>query len=280
MKKYVLSAFADEYADSFEDQLAAMSRLGVKYTELRFLDGKNVSALTEEDILSAKALLSHYGISVSAIGSPIGKIKLDDDIDAHFAMAERVFSYAKLLGASFVRVFSFYAPDGEDIHEREAEVFALMERLVSLASKHGVTLCHENEAKIYGDTADRCLRLLEHLGGRLCAVFDMGNFVLEGEDPMRAYEVLFPFVRYFHIKDALYAGAITPPGCGEAHIKELITMHAERAEGDFFITLEPHLQTFSGLNTLVGRSFDNPYKYETQEKAFEDALSKLRVLLF
>ena len=51
MKKYVLSAFADEYADSFEDQLAAMSRLGVKYTELRFLDGKNVSALTEEDLI-------------------------------------------------------------------------------------------------------------------------------------------------------------------------------------------------------------------------------------
>ena len=46
-----------------------------------------------------------------------------------------------------------------------------------------------------------------------------------------------------------------------------------------FIALEPHLQTFSGLHALVGKSFDNPYKYETQELAFTDAVAHLKALL-
>ena len=54
-----------------------------------------------------------------------------------------------------------------------------------------------------------------------------------------------------------------------------------KAEGkkDTFMTLEPHLQTFSGLNALVGKKFDNPYKYENQQVAFTDAVEKLRGLV-
>lgn len=279
MKKLLLSAFADEYASGFEEQLRALCRLGIDFIELRFVDGKNFSALSREELAYVKELLSRYGVRPSAIGSPIGKIRLDEDVEAHLSLAERVFSYAEELGAKFVRIFSFYAPEGEDIADHEEEVFSLMEKLLLMAKKHGVTLCHENEAKIYGDTAERCHRLLKHFGGELGAVFDMGNFVLEGEDPVAAYGRLYPFVRYFHVKDALFAGAITPPGSGEARIPELLSAHLERAEGDFFVTLEPHLQTFSGLNALVGRSFDNPYKYETQEAAFEDAHAKLSEIL-
>ena len=45
------------------------------------------------------------------------------------------------------------------------------------------------------------------------------------------------------------------------------------------MTLEPHLQTFSGLNALVGKAFENPYKYENQQVAFTDAVEKLRELV-
>ena len=58
-------------------------------------------------------------------------------------------------------------------------------------------------------------------------------------------------------------------------------LHDYRINGkkDTFITLEPHLQTFAGLNALVGKSFENPYKYENQEEAFADAVRCLRGLL-
>ena len=39
------------------------------------------------------------------------------------------------------------------------------------------------------------------------------------------------------------------------------------------------MQTFSGLNALVGKSFDNPYKFENQQVAFEEALRCLKEAL-
>ena len=119
MKKLLLSAFADEYASGFEEQLRALCRLGIDFIELRFVDGKNFSALSREELAYVKELLSRYGVRPSAIGSPIGKIRLDEDVEAHLSLAERVFSYAEELGAKFVRIFSFYAPEGEDIADHE-----------------------------------------------------------------------------------------------------------------------------------------------------------------
>ena len=155
-----------------------------------------------------------------------------------------------------------------------------LEKMLLLARTSGVTLCHENEAKIYGDIPARCRELLDHFGGELKCVFDMGNFVLEGVDPFpSAYELLKPYIAYFHIKDSLAAGAIVPPGKGEAKIKEILSAHMQSAKEDFFVSLEPHLQTFSGLNALVGRSFENPYQYPDAKVAFADAVTKFKELI-
>ncbi|MBQ7090213.1 MAG: sugar phosphate isomerase/epimerase [Clostridia bacterium] len=275
--KMILSAFADEYADSFAEQLESLKRFGIGYIELRHVDGKNISALNGEEIERVKAMLDSAGIQVSAIGSPIGKIAPDGDLAGHFEMAERVFAMAQRLGAKYVRLFSFYPPKGEEIRSKRAEVLALLEKLIRLAEKYDVILCHENEAKIYGSTPEACRDLLDHFGGALKCVFDMGNFVLEGVDPYpSAYELLKKDIAYFHIKDALFEGAIVPPGKGEAKIKEILAAHAADAKEPFFVSLEPHLQTFSGLNALVGRSFENPYQYEDAASAFTDAVEKLR----
>ena len=70
-----------------------------------------------------------------------------------------------------------------------------------------------------------------------------------------------------------------PPGKGEAQIQAILNKYKAEGKKDTFITLEPHLQTFAGLNALVGKKFDNPYKYENQQVAFTDAVEKLRELL-
>lgn len=279
MAKIILSGFFDEHSDSFDGQLEAMKGYGVKNVEIRHVDKKNVSVLTKEEVAEVKAKLDNYGFGVSAIGSPLGKIKLDGDMDAHMETARRVFETANTLGAEYIRVFSFYAPDGKDITAMRSEVIDALGRMLDIAKEHGVTLCHENEAEIYGATPERCLDLLESFGGELGCVFDMGNFVLENEEPVAAYKMLREHIRYFHIKDALYEGAIVPPGCGNAKIGEILSEHKAFAKNDFFISLEPHLQLFSGLNALVGRSFENPYKYNDAQSAFTDAYNKLLELI-
>ena len=279
MGKILLSAFSDEFADAFDEQLAGMRDFGIDYIELRHVDKINVSALTEGQVAEAKRKLDASGIRVSAIGSPLGKCRLDE-IDAHLETAKRVFETACALDTSFVRVFSFYAPEGREITSMRGEVLDALERLVLLAREHGVILCHENEAKIYGDVPTRCLELIRHFGGELKCVFDMGNFVLEGVDPYpEAYKLLREHIAYFHIKDALAAGAIVPPGAGDAHIKELLDAHRSYAKEDFFVSLEPHLQVFSGLDGLVGRAFQNPYEYPDAKTAFTDAVTKIKELI-
>ena len=275
-----LSAFADEYADSFDGQLAICKELGIPCIELRFIDGKNICTVSDEVLDEVEGKLKAYGIGVSAIGSPVGKIKLDDNMEEHLALAERAFAIAKRLGAKYVRIFSFYLPEGKTREECKEEVFAAMEKIILLAEKYGVTPCHENEAKIYGESPECCLQLLQYFEGRLKAVFDMGNFVLDGHDPYpSAYNTLKDYIAYFHIKDSLFAGAIVPPGKGEAKIKEVLDDYRKTATATTFITLEPHLQTFSGLNALVGKAFDNPYKFETKEIAFRTAYEELCKLL-
>ena len=279
MKNILFSAFSDEYAKDFEEQLAAMECFGIRHIELRLVNGENVADLTDEGRLAVREALDRHSVRVSAIGSPLGKIRLDEDMEAHLAKARRVFETAKLLGAKYVRIFSFYPPEGKDITEMREEVFSALSRLLALAREYGVTLCHENEAKIFGDVPERVRVLLDRFKGELACVFDMGNYVLEGVDPMAAYELLKKDIAYFHVKDALFAGAIVPPGCGEAKIKEILDAHKKYAAEDFFVSLEPHLECFSGLRSLVGRNFENPYKYENERVAFADAVTKFKELM-
>lgn len=276
--RLILSAFADEYADGLKEQCEALNKFGIEYIELRGVNGKNVSTLTESEVKETKRILDDYEIRVSSIGSPLGKIDIKGDLNGHYETAKRVYETANILGAKNVRIFSFYSKE-TPFDKCKGEIYDGIEKLVDLSDGTGLTLCHENEALIYGESPEKCLEIVEYFGGRMRCVFDMGNFVLDGYDPMAAYKLLSDYIEYFHIKDAFYAGEIVPAGKGEAKIKEILDDYKVNGGKDTFITLEPHLQTFSGLNALVGKSFDNPYKYEDQKAAFTDAVAKLKDLL-
>ena len=276
--RLILSAFADEYADGLKEQCEALNKFGIEYIELRGVNGKNVSTLTESEVKETKRILDDYEIRVSSIGSPLGKIDIKGDLNGHYETAKRVYETANILGAKNVRIFSFYSKE-TPFDKCKGEIYDGIEKLVDLSDGTGLTLCHENEALIYGESPEKCLEIVEYFGGRMRCVFDMGNFVLDGYDPMAAYKLLSDYVEYFHIKDAFYSGEIVPAGKGEAKIKEILDDYKVNGGKDTFITLEPHLQTFSGLNALVGKSFDNPYKYDDQKAAFTDAVEKLKDLL-
>ena len=279
MRYLSLSAFADEYSASFDEQLKGLNGFNINYLEIRGVDNKNIASLGQKEVKELKQKLNDNAIKVSSIGSPLGKIRIDGDLKAHLETAKRVFETANELNAKNIRIFSFYLPENRTRAECKKQVFDELEKLVKLAEEYDVTLCHENEALIYGESPENCLEILKYFNGKMKAVFDMGNFVLDGYNPMSAYKLLQNYIEYFHIKDALYAGAIVPPGKGEAQIKEILDDYKVNGKNDTFITLEPHLQTFGGLNALVGKTFENPYKYENQQVAFTDAVKKLKELL-
>ncbi|MBR4000354.1 MAG: sugar phosphate isomerase/epimerase, partial [Clostridia bacterium] len=83
MVKFRLSAFSDEYSSSLDEQIQGLTINKVKMTELRGVDGINVSDLSAARAAEVARKLELSGIGVSAIGSPIGKIKITDPMEPH-----------------------------------------------------------------------------------------------------------------------------------------------------------------------------------------------------
>lgn len=279
MGKWIISAFADEHSNDLAGQIAALQSFHISHIELRFLDGRNVADLTPPEAKTVKQQLDAGGIRVSAVGSPLGKINLADDFAAHLEKARQVFETANILQTDQIRMFSFYLHAGKDRSQCRGEVIDKLGAMLDLADRFGVKLCHENEGEIYGESPEQCLDLMETFGGRLGCVFDMGNFAFKGYDPLAGYGLLKEYITYFHIKDALAAGAIVPAGCGEACIGRILHAYRDEYQKDVLLSIEPHLQTFDGLNKLVGVAFENPYQFPTAQAAFAEGVRATKALL-
>ena len=156
----VLSAFGDEIAINIDEQIEVLQREGVRYLELRAADGIAVLDLTDEKAAEVKTKLDDAGIGVSAIGSPIGKVDIGQDFGAHLDRFRRALELADFFGTKYIRIFSYFMPEGADPADYRDEVLRRMGRKVELAADAGITLCHENESRIYGDIAARCHDLL------------------------------------------------------------------------------------------------------------------------
>lgn len=251
MLNYTISGFSDEIDKMVDVQFAHLNKLDIGWFEPRGIDGKNISDLDDADCAALAEKMKKYGIKVSSIGSPIGKIGIGDDFDAHMEKLARTIKIAKKLGARYIRVFSFYIPEGEEPETYRDEVMRRMKAMCALAEREDIVLLHENEKGIYGDIAPRCADILKTVNSeRLRAVFDPANFVQCGQKTFPdAFDMLAPYVEYMHIKDALADGSVVPAGMGEGRVSDILKALADRNYTGF-LSLEPHLGSFEGLGAL------------------------------
>lgn len=282
MKQLAISGFADEIAPEFSVQLAHLGEWGVKWLELRAADGVNVSDFTPEKLREVKEKLKEAGVSVSSIGSPLGKIAVTDSFAPHLEKLKRTLEIQKELNAPYLRMFSFYLPKGEDPALYREEVLDRVGAMTEEAARWESVLLHENEKGIYGDTAPRCLDLMKNFYGPHCkAVFDFANFVEVGQDTLEALEMLEPYVEYIHIKDAVReTKKIVPAGQGDGNVEAIL---GRLLHGGWrgFLSLEPHLTDFAGLAALEqdpqkrGAGLDGPAAWKLALDALRGLLHKL-----
>lgn len=250
-----ISGFSDEIAENIEEQFQVLNKLNISYFEPRGINGKNISTLNDDEVNELAAVMKKYGIRVSSIGSPIGKVKLEDSYEEHFEVFKRVVKTAKMLEAKYIRMFSFYHEgENEWSAEERAKVMKRLGEMITYAKQEDVILLHENEKDIYGDTADRCLDLMKELScSHFKAVFDPANFVQCKQDTKKAYEMLKDYIEYVHIKDALYADeSVVPAGDGDGNVAYILG-ELLKSGFDGFLSLEPHLGSFAGIGSLGGR---------------------------
>jgi len=243
-----LSAFADEVTDDFLEQVKYLAGEQVGYIEPRFIDKKNIMDLTKDELNEARKMIQDHGLKVSAIGSPIGKVKLDEPFGPHLDKFKHAVDLAMFFGSPYIRMFSYYAPEGKNIDDYRDQVMERMAAKVEALNDIDVTMVHENEANIYGHTAEQCVEIIKTIDSpKLRLVYDPANFVW-GEKITNNVEscwpVMKPYVVHIHIKDwklgAKDVGSI--PGEGDGQIKELLAELAA-INYDGCLTMEPHLQT-------------------------------------
>ncbi len=280
MADFILSAFADEYSPNFDEQLEGLKKNGVGFMEIRGVDGKNISDLTEDEMKAVREKLDKAGIGISSIGSPIGKIKTSDPFEPHLDKLRNCIKAAKILGTKNIRMFSFYMPEGVTREEARPEVMKRLAAMLEIAKAEGITLCHENEKGIYGDSPETCLDIQKEFGGEIKLIFDPANFIECGYEPYpHGFELIGDRIYYMHIKDADENHKIAPAGKGIGRIPDIIR-ELDKREGKLFLTVEPHLRVFKGLEALeTDEKTKMPNTYATSYEAFGAAVDAIKAII-
>jgi sugar phosphate isomerase/epimerase len=241
-----ISAFADEISPDPQQQIDVLKQCGVRHIEFRSILKTNVLDLTDLQINEFKSLIDNHGFKLSAIGSPIGKVKIDEPFEPHLKRFQRAIELCKVFGTPNIRIFSYYLTEHGEWDDWRREVLDRMWQKTRLAEKAGVRLVHENEHRIYGDSPERVKDLMETVLAQVderCfgAVYDPANYVFCGYEPMKGWQMTREWTVHFHIKDWVHGeshGRVA--GEGHGRIPEVMA-DAVAMKYDGFATLEPHL---------------------------------------
>lgn len=252
--KVTISGFYDEVSSNLDEQIALVRELGEKYICPRRVDGKNIADYTAEEFQKTiKPRLDAAGIGFSSIGSPIGKVKIDDEegFNRQLKQLKELVAIAQMMNCKYIRVFSFFVPQNGDPADYRDKVIEKMKKFVAVTEGTDVVLLHENEKKIYGDTADRAIDVYESVASphlQLC--YDASNFIQVGENPNEAFEKLKDKVVYYHIKDCDKETKVeVPMGLGSTDYKKIFD-ELEEMDYEGFMTLEPHTAKYA-----IGRKY-------------------------
>ncbi|MEF8853560.1 MAG: sugar phosphate isomerase/epimerase [Haloarculaceae archaeon] len=265
-----ISGFADEIDDDLDTQLEVLESEGIEALDLRNVWGENLLDLPEDRLAALESTLDERGFAVTSIGSPIGKVGIEDPFEPHVERLERALELADRFDTEYVRVFSYYIPGGDDPADHREEVLRRTRAAVERAGRADATLLLENEKDIYGDTPGRVRDLLTTVDSpHLRAVFDPANYLEVGVHPYPdALLQVVEYVEAVHVKDAEFGerGGIEPAGEGDGRIPE--TLAALRHRGfSGTLSLEPHL-SFAGSNY----GYSGPEGFRTAADALREVL--------
>lgn len=269
-----ITGFADEISSDPQVQIDTLRAENIKYVEFRKVWDTNVLDLGDARLDEYRRMLNDAGIGVSTIGSPVGKIPIDQPFEPELDRFKHSLDVAERMGATYVRIFSYYGPEGGDIVAHRDEVLDRMRRKVETAEGSPFVLFNENEADLYGMAPERCREIIEYCGGRekLIQCFDPGNFVHREIDPWQAWQTLRDLTGYFHIKDGTREPEwhATPAGEGKGRIPDILADAINNLGYDGFLSLEPHL-------SVAARShgYSGPELYRKAAQALKKILDDI-----
>ena len=202
----ILSGFADEAANNKTtlEQFVAFAALGLQYYSIRFIDAgqgvKNVMKLSLAEIQKIRQLQNEYGLNVSSIGSPIGKIKLVEvedgtknvyvPFDKYLAGdVQKACELAHAFETKLIRGFSFYHPKGSDPRAHLPQVVDRLGQIAETFHRSDLTFGLEVEADLVGSNGlilSEIYRQVNHPA--MVLIFDAGNILTQGFSTAEVFE--------------------------------------------------------------------------------------------
>ena len=241
--RVILSGFADEAAlqKTAVQQFAAFAALGLEYYSIRFIDAgggiKNVMQLTKSEIRAIRHLEDEYELSVSSIGSPIGKVKLLDVEDgtqnAYVPFAkylknevQKACEIAHAFETKLIRGFSFYHPRGTDPWDHVPQAVDYLGQIAEACHRSDLTFGLEVEANLVGQNGQLLAEIHRQVNHpAMLLIFDGGNLACQGYGPAQVfeqYEAMKPGLGWMHIKDYRHPH---PPSGKLGHVDEDALKH-------------------------------------------------------
>lgn len=220
--RVIISGFADEAANhkTAVEQFAAFAAIGLEYYSLRFVDVgngiKNVMQLTKSEITKLRHLEDEFGMNVTSIGSPIGKVKLVDKKDGtknRFvpfkkylkSEVQKACDLAHAFETKLIRGFSFYHPKGEDPRDYLSQAADQLGEIAELCHRSDLTFGLEVEANLIGQSGQLLAELHRKINHpAMVTIFDGGNLVSQGlstDEVYQEYLAMKPSLGWMHIKD-------------------------------------------------------------------------------
>ena len=250
-----LTGIADEASQDIEQQIKTTKELGWNAIESRFINGKNIHDISEEEFDQVCDALDGSGVFINAFGSAIGNWGKDvrDDFSITEQEIGRAIPRMKTLGAKFVRIMSYKVLDQDD--QLVEERIRRLRMIVDSFSSEGITAVHENCMNYGGMSWQHTMELIEAVPN-LKLVFDTANPAFnrdrskDGEpwqDSWEFYNQVKEHIVYVHIKDCLNPKPennnqeiYVYPGEGDGCVKEIISdLKGIGYNGG--ISIEPHL---------------------------------------
>jgi sugar phosphate isomerase/epimerase len=222
--RVILSGFADEAVGKGEktavEQFTAFAALGLQYYSIRFIDvgggTKNVMQLSRQEIQRVRRMQDDFGLRVSSIGSPIGKVKLlDVDDGTHNAYVpfkkylgrevKKVCELAQAFETKLIRGFSFYHPRGTRPEDHLPQVVDQLGQIAEACGRAELIFGLEVEANLVGETGDLLAEIYRQVGHpALVLIFDAANILVRGytaTEVFAQYRAMKPGLGWLHVKD-------------------------------------------------------------------------------
>lgn len=251
--KLEIAITTDEVDDDLGAALAFLARHGLKWAEIRNLEGKYNTSQPPAVVREARKQLDGAGVKLAILDTGFFKVPLPESpakLDEQWALLDRAFSNADILGTDLIRTFAFTYPKGGSAAGGDyPRIYDLVAQAAEKARKAGFRFAVENVGGSYVGTSMDSEKLLAAIDNpALGLTWDPNNAAQMGDkEPFPAgYKRLDP-KRIFHVHLRDYKR--TPDGsaewCGVGqgefdHVGQIRAMLADGYKGAF--SLETHFK--------------------------------------